>query len=145
MKNIVYLFVLCFAIITSIGCKKERNDPNTSDAKATAALQGKWRATQQSATVNGQPDGETTFFNGDEAIFEFSANELISYDGSNQTASLRRYSWKVVNGELILREQFAASAQVYKLTFDGNNSFNLLDSYTSQNDQITITIRFSRK
>ena len=145
MKNLFYLFVLGMAIVVGTGCKKDRNDPNGSDADAAAALQGKWRATQQRATVNGQPNGETIYYNGDEAIFEFSGNELKSYEGSNQAGSLRQYTWKVVNGELILREQFAASAQVYRLSFEGGNQFELLDSYKSINDQITITIRFSRK
>lgn len=145
MKKLLYFSILYLVIATGLGCKKDRSNPNNSDTEATAALQGKWRAAQQFATVNGQPDGEPTYFDGDQAIFDFSENQLKSYDGNDPSTSLRQYTFKVVNGELILREQYAASAQVYRLSFDGNNRFDLVDSYTSGEQKIVITIRFSRK
>ena len=145
MKKTLGLFLLYLAMLASLACKKDRTNPNTSDIDASATLQGSWRATQQSATVNGQPSGQNTYFDGDQAVFEFSGSQLKSYDGNNQTAAQRQYAWKIVKGELILRQQFAASARVYQLSFDGKDQFSLIDSYTSMNDQIVITIRFSRK
>lgn len=143
MKKLVYLILLmgCFAMLS---CKKDKPNPNGNDNDARAALFGKWRATQQSATVNGQPNGETEYFNGDEAIFEFTGNELKTYNGTDQS-SMRIYTWKVVNGELILRERYADSASVYKVSFNGNGTFYLIDKYSSLNDEIIITIVFAKK
>lgn len=143
MKKFIYLFLTTIVFVAG-SCKKEKMDPISSDQDAYNMLQGKWIATQQSSTTNGQPDSNTQYFNKDEAVFEFNGNELRSYNGKDQSSTLRIYSWKVVNGELLLREQYADSANVYKLSFEGSNTFSLTETYPSGGKQIAIVIRFSK-
>lgn len=144
MRKLIKVFLAVLIVVTA-SCKKESSNPNENTQDAYTTLQGKWRATQQSATVNGQSNGQTEYFNGDEAIFEFTGSDLATYNGSDQSSTYRKYTWRVSNGELIIREQNSNSAKAYNLSFEGENSFVLKENYTSVNGQISITIHFVKK
>ncbi|RZK38205.1 MAG: hypothetical protein EOO90_22975 [Pedobacter sp.] len=139
-----YLQTLFFCVpFLFLSCKKEQQSKEGTDQQIYTKLQGQWRATQQSSMVNGTSSGQTQNFKGNELIFKFADNELLIYNGEDKTSIVKKYSWKVVNGEVFLREQFADSARIYTTAFEDNNLL-LIESYQSGNNEITITIRFSR-
>ncbi|WP_316850525.1 hypothetical protein [Pedobacter agri] len=143
MKRYLPILLFCLPILF-LSCKKEKQSKEVNDQQIYTKLQGQWRATQQSSTVNGTPSGQTQNFSGNELVFKFSENELLTFNGEDKTAIVRKYSWKVINGEVFLREQYADSANIYSTSFEDDNHFLLIESYQSGNNKITITIRFSR-
>jgi|GEM_PF-2538852 len=143
MKRYLQILLFCVPFLF-VSCKKEQQSTEGTDQQIYTKLQGQWRATQQSSTVNGSPSGQNQNFNGNELIFRFDNNVLLIYNGEDKTAIMKKYSWKVIDGEVFLREQYADSANIYTTSFEDNNHFLLVESYQSGNNKITVTIHFSR-
>lgn len=143
MKQYIQILLFCVPFLF-ISCKKDQQSKESIDQQIYTRLQGKWRATQQSSTVNGSPSGSNQNFNGNELIFKFNNTELLIYNGEDNTSPEKKYSWKVSNGEVFLRAQYADRANIYTTSFENDNHFLLIESYQSGSNQITVTIRFSR-
>lgn len=96
-----YIQILLFYVpLLFISCKKDQQSKESIDQQIYTRLQGQWRATQQSSTVNGSPSGSNQNFKGNELIFKFNNTELLIYNGEDNTSPVKKYSWKVSNGEV---------------------------------------------
>ncbi|MCX3264840.1 hypothetical protein [Pedobacter agri] len=143
MRKYIQILLVCVPFLI-VSCKKEQPSTESIDQQIYTKLQGQWRATQKSSIVNGSPSGQTQNLNGNELIFKFNNTELLIYNGEDNTSPAKKYSWKVMNGEVFLRAQYADSANIYTTTFEDDNHFLLIESYQSGNNKISVTIRFSR-
>ena len=137
------LFLISLLFI-SASCKRDAVDPNEDNDVAYELLQGKWLATQQAATVDGQQTNPPEDLSNMGFIYAFSGTNLQAYLEEDKEKSLRNYTWRVSGGELIMRQQYSDRADIRKISFEGNDRMILTDRYVSLGQETVLTIQFRR-